>query len=93
MALATNERCTGCTALAFAKQYLVYSHGASSIDSDARRDVARIAAQVRQVTTSGVDGPTMDAQLKPLFDRLVAAVENGLQDATDGPRSERARAA
>jgi putative peptide zinc metalloprotease protein len=93
LASAVNERCTSCTALAFAKQYLLYTHGATSIDSDARREVARIGAQVRKVATSGADGPSMDAQLAPLFDRLVASVESGLQDCSEGPHSERSREA
>jgi putative peptide zinc metalloprotease protein len=93
LASAANERCTSCTALAFASQYLVYSHGATSIDGDARREVARINAQVRKVATSGADGPSMDAQLAPLFDRLVAVVEDGLQNSSAGPHSERSRAA
>jgi hypothetical protein len=93
LASAANERCTSCTSLAFAKQYLLYTHGATAIDNDARREVARISAQVRKVTTSGADGPTMDAQLAPLFDRLVSAVENGLRSCSEGPHSERSREA
>jgi putative peptide zinc metalloprotease protein len=93
LASAANERCESCTAIAFAKQYLVYSHGATAIDGDARAEVARISAQVRRVATSGASGFAMEAPLAQLFDRLVAAVENGLQDASDGPHSERARVA
>ena len=79
--------------IAVAKQLLVYSHGATRIDDDAREQVQRIAAKVRAVTTSGADAPTIDAQLAPLFDQLVAVVNDGLQNREDGARSDSERAA
>jgi putative peptide zinc metalloprotease protein len=92
-ALAFNNDCQSCTAIAIAKQILIYSHGATRIDKDAQAEVNQISAQVRAVATSGSDGPTMNSKLAPLFDRLVATVNDGLVDASDGPRSERTRAA
>lgn len=93
LASAANVRCTRCTAIAVAKQTLVYSYGATSIDRDAQAEVARIAAEVHQVTTSGVDPLTMEQRLQPLFDRLVTVVRDGLRDSRAGERSERQRAA
>lgn len=93
LASAANERCTNCTAIAVAKQQLVYSHGATRLDDDAREQVQAIAAKVRAVTTSGADAATIDAQLAPLFDQLIAAVNSGLEDYSDGTRSDRERAA
>jgi putative peptide zinc metalloprotease protein len=93
LASANNTRCEGCVAIAIAKQYLVYSNGARSIDRDAQHQVEKIRSQVRRVATSGVDPATMNAQLEPLYDRLVQVVRDGLQNERDCRTSERSRAA
>jgi hypothetical protein len=93
LASAGNQNCTHCVVVAIAKQILIYSHGATRIDSDAQAEVNRISAQVREVATSGADGPTMNSQLVALFDRLVATVNDGLVNASDARRSDRAREA
>jgi putative peptide zinc metalloprotease protein len=93
LASANNTRCDRCTAIAIAKQYLVYSHGARSIDRDAQREVNRIAAQVRSVTTSGASYDEINARLEPLYDRLVQVVRNGLENESNERSSERSRAA
>jgi hypothetical protein len=93
LASANNTNCQGCTAIAIAKQYLVYSNGARSIDRDAQREVDKIRHQVRRIATSGVDPATMNAQLDPLYDRLVRVVQDGLQNERSCRSSERSRAA
>jgi putative peptide zinc metalloprotease protein len=93
MASANNTRCDQCVAIAIAKQYLVYSHGARSIDRDAQRQVSRIATQVRDITTSGASYAEMNARLEPLYDRLVQVVRDGLVNESNERSSERSRAA
>jgi putative peptide zinc metalloprotease protein len=93
LASANNTRCDGCVAIAIAKQFLVYSHGARSLDRDAQREVDRIRAQVRRIATSGADPAAMNSQLDPLYDHLVQVVRDGLKDERDCRSSERSRAA
>lgn len=91
LASAANVRCTGCTAIAIAKQYLIYSHGARSIDRDAQEEVEHIARDVRRIATSGASYDVMNAQLTPLYDRLVRVVQDGLRDRDGGRSSERSQ--
>jgi putative peptide zinc metalloprotease protein len=93
LASANNTSCSHCTSIAIAKQFLVYSHGADELTDSAERKVASIRRQVSDIARSGAAPADMDAQLEPVYQRLIAVVEAGLEREDNERSSERMRSA
>ncbi|MDQ1373239.1 MAG: putative peptide zinc metalloprotease protein [Actinomycetota bacterium] len=78
VAVALNERCSSCATFAAAHQYVVQTGGPRKLSDSAEAKVERIGAQIRAVTNSGADFPTIDQQIDDLANQLWAVVNQDI---------------